>query len=92
MNEKLSLPRIIAMIAALCAIVAFFLPYISATEDYRAYMEFQADEKPIEGTNITVRDMMDMSLFEYATTYFQSCGLHFGYCVWQWKLFFVSSI
>ena len=18
------------------------------------------------------------------------CGLHFGYCVWQWKLFFVS--
>ena len=71
MNEKLSLPRIIAMIAALCAIVAFFLPYISATEDYRAYMEFQADEKPIEGTNITVRAMMDMSLFEYATTYFQ---------------------
>ena len=71
MNKKLSLLRLIAMIAALCAIVAFFLPYISATEDYRTYMASRADEKPFDGVDITVADMMDMSLFEYARVYYQ---------------------
>ena len=71
MNDKMFLPRLIAMIAALCAIVAFFLPYISATDDYRSYMATRADEKPFNGVDITVADMMDMSLFEYARVYYQ---------------------
>lgn len=71
MNNKLVLPRLIAVIAALCAVVVFFLPYISATEDYRAFMATRADEKPFDGVDITVADMMDMSLFEYARVYYQ---------------------
>lgn len=71
MNNKLSLPRLIAMITAVVAIISFFLPYISASNDYRNYMATRADEKPFEGTDITVADMMDMSLFEYAKTYYQ---------------------
>lgn len=77
MNDRLFPPRLIAMIAALCAIVAFFLPYISATEDYRSYMAERADEKPFDGVDITVADMMDMSLFEYARTYFQGGEVFF---------------
>lgn len=71
MNNKLSLPRRIVMIAALIAIITFFLPYISATEEYRGYMATRAGEKPFDGVEITVGDMMDMSLFEYARTYYQ---------------------
>ena len=71
MNNRLNLPRRIAMVVAFAAIVTFFLPYISATGGYREYMSSQADEKPIEGASITLGDMMDMSLFEYARTYYQ---------------------
>ena len=69
MNNKL--PRLIAMIVALIAIVGFFLPFISATQDYREYMADQADDKPFAGVDITVGEVMDMSLFEYARVYFQ---------------------
>ena len=78
MNKKLSLPRLIALIAALAAIVAFFLPYISATEDYRSYMADQADNKPFDNIDITVREIMDMSLFKYARVYFQGGEAFFG--------------
>ena len=71
MNNKLSLPRLVAMVVAFIAIVTFFLPYISATDEYREYMSSRSEEKPIEGTDITVGDMMDMSLFEYARNYYQ---------------------
>ena len=77
MTGKLTIPRLVAMIAAIIALLAFFLPYISATDDYRSYMADQADEKPFEGLNITVREVMDMSLFKYAKVYFQGGELFF---------------
>ena len=78
MNNKLTLPRLIAMVATLAAIVAFFLPYISATDDYRFYMADQAEDKPIENVDITVKEVMDMSLFKYARVYFQGGEAIFG--------------
>ena len=76
MNNKL--PRLIAMIAALIAIVGFFLPFISATQDYREYMADQTDDKPFDGVDITVGEIMDMSLFKYARVYFQGGEAFFG--------------
>lgn len=69
--NKIALPRLIIIIAAICAIVLFFMPYISATEEYRSYLNSRADEKPFESVDITVGQMADMSLFTYAKTYFQ---------------------
>ena len=73
MKQKVPvLPRLVIVIAALIAIAAFFLPYISATDSYREYMETRADEKVYESASLTVRGMEDMSLFEYASVYAQA--------------------
>lgn len=69
--SKTGIPRIIIILVALVALVAFFLPYISATEEYRSYINFNADTKPFDSVDITIGEMADMSLFTYARTYFQ---------------------
>ena len=69
--NKITLPRFFIIIAAICAGVAFFLPYISATDEYRAYINNRSDEKPFNTVDITIGEMADMSLFTYAKTYFQ---------------------
>lgn len=78
MNRKLTIPQVVAMIAAIMALIAFFLPYISATAGYRSYMADQAEEKPFEGIDITVSEIMDMSLFKYVRVYFQGGELFFS--------------
>ena len=76
MSNKL--PRIIAMIMAFIAIVGFFLPFISATQNYRDYMAEQSENKPFDGVDITVQEIMDMSLFKYAKVYFQGGDTFFS--------------
>lgn len=62
-------PRFIALIAALIAVVAFFLPYISATEELVASMDKHDELILSETMSLTLADLMDMSLFTYARTY-----------------------
>lgn len=66
MTDRLTWPRRIAVVAALIAIAAFFLPYISATDDYRESMRHFVADKLIDGVDITVGEMMDLSLFKRA--------------------------
>ena len=75
---NIRLPRLIAMIVAFIAIVGFFLPFISATQDYRDYMADKTEDKPFDGVDITVREIMDISLFKYAKVYLQSGEAFFG--------------
>lgn len=65
-------PRLIAVIVSLIAIVAFFLPFISATPDYAKYMDSRSNEKVYSSADLTVGDMKNMSLFEYAKVYAQT--------------------
>lgn len=69
---KARAPQIIAMLLAIAAIAAFFLPYISSTEEYSHYIESRATEKVFQSADLTVGDMKDMSLFEYAKVYLQA--------------------
>lgn len=69
---KARVPQIIAMLLAVVAIAAFFLPYISSTEEYSRYIESRATEKVFQSADLTVGDMKDMSLFEYAKVYLQA--------------------
>lgn len=71
MKMQLTWPRRIAVVAAFIAIAAFFLPYISATDEYRESMRYFAADKLIDGVDITVGEMMDLSLFKYARIYQQ---------------------
>ncbi len=68
--KKSMIPRNIALLAALAAIVTFFLPYISSTDDFRTYISAHADEKVFSSVDITVGDMGDMSLYTYGRIYF----------------------
>ena len=68
--SKHSIPRMIAVAAALAAVVAFFLPYISATDDFRTYINAHADEKLYSSVDVTMGDVADMSLFTYGRIYF----------------------
>lgn len=70
-NNGMLVPFIIALIASLIAIAAFFLPYISMTDEYAKYLESRANEKAFETVDLKVGDMKELSLFEYAKTYFQ---------------------
>ena len=70
-KNKVALPRIIAIALAFVAIVAFFLPYISASEEYCKYIDAHADEKVYSSVDITVGDMKNMSIFTYAKVYIQ---------------------
>ena len=66
------LPGTIAMVLALIAVAALFLPYISATEEYREYIAAYKDEKIYESSDLTVGDLEHMSLYTYAKVYIQS--------------------
>ena len=69
---KVRIPQSIAMSLAIVAIIAFFLPYIVATENYSQYLESRASEKLSPSTDLTVGDTKEMSLFEYAKVYYQA--------------------
>ncbi|MBE5769203.1 MAG: hypothetical protein E7333_06420 [Clostridiales bacterium] len=72
MNKNcVTLPRILAFLMALVAVAAFFLPYISATEEYSEYIAAHADEKIYSSVDVTVGDLEEMSLFTYAKVYIQ---------------------
>ena len=70
-KNYITLPRIIAVLAALVAVASFFLPYISATEEYSEYIAAHADEKIYSSVDVTVGDLENMSLFTYAKVYMQ---------------------
>ena len=69
MDDKNGQMRTIAVVttivAALLLVAAFFLPYASATEDYRAALG-QLSQNPFGLEN---GDLADVSLFEYARIY-----------------------
>ena len=67
--NKVRLPSIIALLAALVALAAFFLPYISATEEYAAYIDTIADQVVYEAAELKAGDLKNISIFAYAKTY-----------------------
>ncbi len=72
MENKLIVPKRIALFAAIVAIIAFFLPLVSQTEGSREYYMSRSDEKALESLNITFGDMLDISMFEYVRVYFSA--------------------
>lgn len=72
-KNYIALPRIIAILVAIAALAAFFLPYISATEEYSKYIATRADERIYSSSDVTVGDLENISIFTYAKVYIQ-CG------------------
>lgn len=71
---KLRFPQFIAVLLTLAAIAAFFLPYISSTEEYAKYLDQITDITVSETIDMTYGEMKDLSLFEYAKVYLKEFG------------------
>jgi hypothetical protein len=71
-KNRVLVPQIIALIIVLITVAAFFLPYISSTGEYAKYLEYNANEKVIDTADMTVGDMKNLSMFDYAKVYFQA--------------------
>lgn len=61
--------RIVMVVAALGLVAAFFLPWASADEEYRAAAAKAPEFMYYEPTGLTVADAQDLSLLEYAQVY-----------------------
>lgn len=71
-KSRLWLPSIIAVITAIIAVAAFFLPFVSATSEFNEQMDLFSELKVDESSNVTVGDLRHISLFTYAKIMFRS--------------------
>ena len=78
MKNRASLPCVIAAIVAMVAIVGLFLPYIGSTPEYADYLNSVSNQKPFDTADITAATSVDLSLYEYAKTYWQGSDEIFG--------------
>ncbi len=69
MKNSIGVCRIIAILLSAALIGAFFLPLISAIKEYGEAMDLIGDEKVMEGSDIKVSDIKNLSLFEYTRVY-----------------------
>lgn len=76
-NSMQLIARIVMIVAAVCLVGAFFLPWASANSDYREGAEAMPDIMFYEPTNLTAADAADLSLIEYAQVYGSMSGTGF---------------
>lgn len=70
MKNRTLLPRWIAAILSLIAIVGMFLPYIDFTDDYTEYLESLGAKQMFEAVDYTAHDLADgLSLYDYCVIY-----------------------
>lgn len=60
------------------AIAGLFLPYIGSTPEYADYLNSVSNQKPFDTADITAASSVDLSLYEYAKTYWQGSDEIFG--------------
>lgn len=60
---------VITLIGSLLLIVTLFLPFASATEEYREHLQKYSDEMYAEEINMTNGNAVNLSLFEYGRMY-----------------------
>ena len=78
MKNRILLPCIVAAITAMISIAGLFLPYIGSTPEYADYLNSVSNQKPFDTADITAATSVDLSLYEYAKTYWQGSDEIFG--------------
>ena len=78
MKNRILLPCIVAAITAMISIAGLFLPYIGSTPKYADYLNSVSNQKPFDTADITAATSVDLSLYEYAKTYWQGSDEIFG--------------
>lgn len=84
--------RIVMVVAALGLVAAFFLPWASADEEYRAAAAKAPELMYYEPTGLTVSDAQDLSLLEYAQAYGSMDGAWVIYMVVMYATVAISAL
>lgn len=70
-NGKIFLYPFLAMlIGSIMLVATLFMPFASATEDYKEYLEEYPDSMYAEELDMTNKEAINISLFEFAKVYF----------------------
>ena len=76
-NEKVVIAFVIALAGALVLILSFFLPYSSATTEYRMLLEAYPDTMLYDEINLPAKDAINISMLEYAKIYMFTMDIPF---------------
>ena len=68
-SRKLLFPFLAMLIGSLMLVVTLFLPFASATEDYKERLEEYSDSMYVEELDMTNEEAINISLFEFARIY-----------------------
>lgn len=68
-NRKFLFPFLAMLIGSLMLVVTLFVPFASATEDYKERLEEYSDSMYVEELDMTNEEAINISLFEFARMY-----------------------
>lgn len=68
-ENVLFLPFVTALAGAIILVMAFFLPYASATKEHKQYLKTYSDEMYAEEINMTNKEAVGISMLEYVRVY-----------------------
>lgn len=71
MQNRVRTPIFLAMFASVVVVIMFFLPYLNTVGSFRVTLEGFGDDILFE-TDLTARDLRDLSLFEYTILSYQA--------------------
>lgn len=71
-------PKVIALIGSLLLMITIFLPFASATDNYKQRLMSYPEQMHTEEIKMTNKDAVNISLFEFGQVYAYTVNLH-GY-------------
>lgn len=77
-NKKLFLPFVIAFAGALLMAISVFLPYGAASKENAENLKEYSDEVVYEELNMKAKDLLNISMVEYARVYCEMSEQIFG--------------
>ena len=78
LKNKVHLSKALALLGSILLIISLFLPFASATDDYKDYLEAHPDRMADAEINMTNQDAIDLSLVDFGRIYAYGTSLE-GY-------------
>ncbi len=69
LKNKVHLSKALALLGSILLIISLFLPFASATDDYKDYLEAHPDRMADAEINMTNQDAIDLSLVDFGRIY-----------------------
>ena len=80
-GKKASIPFLAVLMGAIIIVIAFFLPYASAKKEHKEYLKYYYEEVIDTEANMTGKDAIHVSMFEFAKIYHVADGDVATFCL-----------